>query len=196
MSGRPSIELASTHQIESLWFGEQHIVITIGETPFAIPLLAVQEVENPPPAVPVPFAPHWIAGVVNLRGSVLTLVDLPALLGLGTWRRTAEAKMLVLRGDEQVAIAVDGLRGMRRLAEQDRSQIEGALPGQVARYISGMHRSDDELLGILDLQRLLADSEGRRVSGPLLAAVHVGDQLTHGSSMTTSEKGDARAFAF
>ena len=50
--------------------------------------------------------------------------------------------------------------------------------------------------GILDLQRLLADSEGRRVFGPLLAAVHVGDQLTHGSSMTTSEKGDARAFAF
>ena len=198
---RANIELASTHQVEPLWFGEQHIVITLAGTPYAVPLTAVQEVENPPPVVPVPFAPDWIAGVVNLRGAVLTLVDLPDLLGLGSWRRGAEAKILVLRGDEQVAVAVDGLRGMRRLPEQERSHIEGALPGQVARYISGMYRSDDDLLGILDIERLLADADaGAGVHGAATAIpspMVEPDSAIQTSTVTSeSERGDARAFAF
>jgi len=202
MSARPSIELASAQQIEPLWVGEQHIVVMLAGTAYAIPLLAVQEVENPPPIVPVPFAPEWIAGVVNLRGSVLTFVDLPMLLGLGTWRRGVEAKMLVLRGYERVAVAVDGLRGMRRLPEQERSHIEGALPGQVARYISAMYRNDDELLGILDLQRLLDDADAgmneRSRTAPTSATRPTGmtTLLASAPSNGYSEKGDARALTF
>jgi purine-binding chemotaxis protein CheW len=160
----PSIELATSQRVEPVWFGEQHIIVTLAGSPYAVPLLVMQEVENPPATVPVPFAPDWVAGVVNLRGTIVTLVDLPVLLGVGTWERGPAARILVLRGDGQVAVAVDGLQGMRRLPEHERVHIDAELPGRVAHYLSGACRDEHQLIGILDLPRLLADTESEHLS--------------------------------
>src|SRR5690606_13618669 len=98
--------------------GDQFIIVEMAGSAYAIPLGAVQEVEHIPSIAHVPGSNAWVRGVVNLRGSVLTLVDLARLLDLEPWRRTSDARMLVVGGDDPVALAVDRLRGMRRLLDR------------------------------------------------------------------------------
>jgi purine-binding chemotaxis protein CheW len=160
MQHRQGIELASAPvQQETVWDRDQHIIVTLAGATYAVPLPSIQEVEQVPAITPVPFSAPWIRGVINVRGTVLTLVDLPALLELGTWMMSRNARMLVIRGDEPVAVAVDGLQGMRRMPVSAMTSIEGAIEGRVADYLLGVYRGESELIGVLDLTRLLADAD-------------------------------------
>jgi purine-binding chemotaxis protein CheW len=159
MQQRLGIELAAESlQRDTLWAGEQHIVVALGDGLFAVPLTAVQEVERVPEIVPVPGAPAWGRGVVNLRGTILTVVDLAHVLGVGVWRPSAESRMLVTRDDEPVAVIVDDLRGMRRLPDTALSPIEGRLASRAARYVLGVYRGEHDLVSVLNLQQLLDDA--------------------------------------
>jgi len=154
------IELAAEGQPqEAAAPGEQFIVVQIGAESYAVPLGAVLEVEHVPRAAPVVTSAGWVLGVVNLRGSILTLVDTAALLGVGTWQATKDARMLVVGGSDPVALAVDRLRGMRRLADISRSTVTPSLPGRARQYVSGVHHSDGEWLSVLNVDRLLEDGD-------------------------------------
>lgn len=156
MDGRRGIELATAERpSDALLAGGQYIIIDLAGASYAVPLGAIQEVEHVPKIAPVPHSRAWIRGVVNLRGSVLTLVDPAALLELGVWSRTPDARMLVVGGDDPVALVVDRLRGMRRLAGEVEATLAENLPGQVARYSLGIHRDAGQWLTVLDLARLL-----------------------------------------
>ena len=165
MSGRPSIELAperfvmAGEPVGDVWSGDQHIVLTLGDSEFAVPLGAIQEVERVPAIVGVPVAPVWISGIANLRGTILTIADLGALLGLQPWVLGPEARILVVRSAEPVAVAVDGVRGMRRISPSPLIGFEESLPDRLARYITGVHRGDGGLIYALDLLRLLDDTD-------------------------------------
>jgi purine-binding chemotaxis protein CheW len=160
MQHRQGIELASAPvQQETVWDRDQHIIVTLSGVSYAVPLPSIQEVEQVPAITPVPFSAPWVLGVINLRGTVLTLVDLPALLGMGVWQVSRNARILVIRGDEPVAVAVDGLQGMRRMPVAALTEIEGAIEGRVADYLLGVYRDEHELIGVLDLPRLLDDAD-------------------------------------
>jgi purine-binding chemotaxis protein CheW len=160
MQHRQEIELASAPvQQETVWDRDQHIIVTLSGVSYAVPLPSVQEVEQVPAITPVPFSAQWVLGVINLRGTVLTLVDLPALLDLGVWQTSRNARILVVRGDEPVAVAVDGLQGMRRMPVSALTEIEGAIEGRVADYLLGVYRDENELIGVLNLTRLLDDAD-------------------------------------
>jgi len=156
MDGHRGIELATAERpAETLLAGGQCIIIDLAGASYAVPLGAIQEVEHVPQIAPVPHSRPWIRGVVNLRGSVLTLVDPAALLELGVWSRSPDARMLVVGGDDPVALVVDRLRGMRRLAGEVEATLAENLPGHVARYSLGVHRDAGQWLTVLDLERLL-----------------------------------------
>lgn len=165
MSLRARIELApermSIDGRDEAWSGEQYIVLTLDNADFAVPLAAIQEVERVPPIVPAPGAPGWVTGIANLRGTILTIVDPGTLLGLQPWAQGSEARILVLRSGEPAAIGVDGVRGMRRLSPAPLIGVEDALPERLARYITGVHRSESGLIHALDLVRLLDDADAR-----------------------------------
>lgn len=153
------IELAPAPlQSATVWDIEQQIIVRLAGVSYAVPLSSIQEVEHVPAITPVPFSTPWVRGVVNLRGTVLTLVDLCALLDLGAWQAGRDARMLIVRENEPVAVAVDALLGMRRLPVTEMTAIEGTLAGRVADYLIGLHRGDDEMFGVLDLPRLLQDA--------------------------------------
>lgn len=160
MDHRLDIELAADEQRrDTIRYGEQFIVVQIAGLPYAVPLESVQEVEHVPNHAPVPRSADWVLGVANLRGSILTLVDLASLLGVGSWQATKDARMLVVGGDDPVALAIDRLRGMRRLTDISRSPVWATLPGRTQNYVTGVHHSDGEWLSVLNVDRLIEDAD-------------------------------------
>ena len=165
MNARSPIELAPERFVtmgqatDDVWTGDQHIVLTLGRNEFAVPLSAIQEVERVPAIIRVPVAPVWISGIANLRGTILTIADLGSLLRLQPWVAGPEARILVVRSAEPVAVGVDGVRGMRRLSPSPLIGFEEVLPDHLARYITGVQRGDGGLIHALDLLRLLDDTD-------------------------------------
>lgn len=163
MDRATSIELAAgPGQSPELLDTDQYVIVELLDAPYAIPLGTVVEVEQIPPVAPVPRTRPWVRGVVNLRGSVLTLVDLSRLLGLGDWSQSASSRMLVIDREDPVALAVDRLRGMRRLSDRLDNAIVDHLPGDVGRYCLGLYREEGEYIAALDIPTLLQEVEGKR----------------------------------
>jgi twitching motility protein PilI len=167
MAHLADIELApAIVEREPTWTDEQYIVLTVAGTDIAIPLGMVLEVERVPPLVPVPGGQPWVRGIANLRGTILTVTDLAAMLGLGVWTQRADARVLVVHSVEPLALGVDAVRGMRRLAPGSRFHLDGALPEHLTRYVTGVHRDGGDLIHTIDLPRLLDDAdESARRSG-------------------------------
>lgn len=161
MDRSTSIELArQQHREDAVLGSDQFVIVELNASVFAISLGDVLEVEQIPSIALAPGARPWIEGVVNLRGSVLTLVDLAQLLGMPARQKTNAARMLVVSREDPVALAVDRLRGMRRLTHPIRSPIIEHLPGTASRYCSGLYRQDGEYVAALDVLRLLDDEGG------------------------------------
>lgn len=166
MNEHYDIELAAERpQMEFSQIGDQHIVVHIAGGGYAVPISSVSEVEHVPRIAGVPGSPDWVLGVVNLRGSILTLVDASRLLGAGNWQPAKDARMLVVGRDDPVALAVDRLSGMRRLSDLARSTAVASLPGRSRDFVSGVHHSDGEWLGILDVERLLQAADRASATG-------------------------------
>jgi purine-binding chemotaxis protein CheW len=189
MRDQPSIELAATgERWDQLLAGDQLIIIELDGTPYGIPIEFVQEVEQVPSVAPVPHTADWLQGVVNLRGSILTLVDPASLLEIGAWRRSATARMLVVGGDDPAALAVDRLLGMRRLTNQVTPDVVGDMPGRVAEFVIAIYRDGDDFISVLDIRRLLADAErdSHRLSD--LVSISAGGRLP-GGDVSVAERG-------
>ena len=122
---------------------------------YGIELARVQEVLRPLPVTRLPLSTPAIAGLINLRGRIVTVVDTRTVLGAGRSGSPA-AGLLVVRGGEcPVALLVDAIGDVRRtesvpaLAAEPAADERGSL---VARTLA----LPGELLVVLDLDRLLA----------------------------------------
>ena len=107
----------------------RHVVFRVSGERYAVPLEAVREVVLPqPPFTRVPRAPDAVRGVMNLRGRVVAVVDLAALVGLPAQRLDAAgAQVLVLdHGKRALGLLIGGVVGVEPLAPP-----EGAPPGLV-----------------------------------------------------------------
>jgi chemotaxis signal transduction protein len=89
------------------------------------------------------------------------------MLDLGTWSQRDDARVIVVRSAEPLALGVDAVRGMRRLGPGSLFGLDGALPEHLTRYVTGIHRDGGDLIHTIDLPRLLDDAdESARRSGP------------------------------
>lgn len=135
-----------------------------GET-YGIDVLQVQEVLPMPEITPVPGAPSWITGIINLRGSVVTVIDTRMRLGISPKAADASNRVIVIEAGEQVAgILVDSVAEVANICD---SQIESAPDvgsRESAHYICGIVSRDDMLLILLDSMRLLAQREWDQVA--------------------------------
>lgn len=164
MNEQFDIELATERSsLEFSRFGEQFIVVRIGELQCAVPITSVSEVEHIPRIAAIPSSPSWVRGVVNLRGAILTVIDAAMLMDIGTFQPSKDARMLVVGRDDPVALAVDRLSGMRRLHDAARSPSVASLPGRVSDFVTGVHHSEGDWLSILDIDRLLGEAERQAV---------------------------------
>lgn len=117
-------------------------------------VLSVQEVIRSPDLALVPLAPPTIAGLLNLRGQILTAIDLRRLLGFPPRPATAAASMLMILCTRhgQVALIVDSVGDVIAVAEDTFEPPPDTLPAAIRPLLSGVHKLPGQLLHVLNAE--------------------------------------------
>lgn len=134
----------------------QVVSFEIGSEEYAVDILEVQEINRMVEITPVPKAPHFVEGVINLRGKVIPIIDLRLRFGLPAAERTTESRIVVVDVCRIViGLIVDSVSEVLRIPN---SLIEPPPNGKGggAEFHKGVGRVDARLLILLDLKRLLA----------------------------------------
>jgi len=135
---------------------KEYVTAMIGGQLFGLPIQHVQDVFIPERVTRVPLAPPEIAGVLNLRGRILTLIDMSGRFGLPT-RASDRAKMAIgveSRG-ESYGLLIDGIGEVLTLDETAREPNPINLDPRLARVSAGIHRLEGQLLMVVDVERVL-----------------------------------------
>ena len=122
-----------------------------------VPVSAVRDVLRLPPIAPVPLAPPDVAGNLNLRGRIVTAIDLRCRLRMPAAAPGARPMALVTESDgELYALLVDQVLEVLTPNPDALEATPPNLPAIWARYSAGLYRLENALMIVLDLPRLLA----------------------------------------
>ena len=137
------------------------VTVRTGGQLFGFRLECVRDVFVPRGLTKVPLAPPEVAGVLNLRGRILTAIDLRARLGLPARDADAPFAVGIEQRGELYGILVDGVGEVLHL---ERAALEATpvnLDGRWARLSAGVHRLKADLLVVLDVDKVLELDQGR-----------------------------------
>jgi purine-binding chemotaxis protein CheW len=138
----------------------EYLSFTLGAEQYGVDILKVQEIRGYDQVTRVPDAPDYIKGVINLRGTIVPVIDLRLKLRLDDARYDAFTVMIVLNVDQRVVgIVVDSVSDVIELSsEQIRPTPEfGAAVD--TRFINGIGTQDERMLILLDIETLLDTAE-------------------------------------
>jgi purine-binding chemotaxis protein CheW len=132
------------------------VTFTAGGQMFGLPIGRVQEVFRPAHITRVPLSGPHIAGVLNLRGRIVTAVDMRSRLELPArdGDRSSMAIGIESRG-ESFGLLVDALGEVLKLPDSECEANPVNLDRKLARVSAGVYRLDDQLLVVLDVDRVL-----------------------------------------
>jgi len=134
----------------------EYVTATIGEQLFGLPISRVQDVFMPERLTPVPLSAPEIAGILNLRGRIVTVIDMRCRLGLPKREgdRPAMAVGIECRG-ESYGLLIDDIGEVMKLPDGSREVNPVNLDVRLAQVSAGIYRLEAQLLVVLDVDRVL-----------------------------------------
>ncbi len=138
--------------------GSQFLTFKVGEELYGVDILRVQEIKGYTAVTRIPNTPPAIKGVINLRGTIVPIVELRTVFGMPTIDVTPFTVIIVVVVREKVmGLVVDSVSDVLTIDRQD-MQPPPAFGSRVdVSCLSGIAKSGDKLVALLDIDRLLAD---------------------------------------
>jgi len=145
---------------------ERFVVVQFGGSTLGIPMDYVNEIQTVQTITPLPCVPQWVLGVTNLRGNVISVVDFSMLFDLerSTSAITSRRMVLIqsLIDDVATGLVVDRVLGIRGFpASKIHQSSASSSNDMLARYMTGVTDVDDQLVALLDVDKLLLSPEFR-----------------------------------
>ena len=135
------------------------IAFRIGEQEFCVDIMAVREIRGWTRATPLPRAPGYMKGVINLRGAVLPIVDLGARFGLTTSEPTARHVIMVARiGGRTVGLLVDAVSDIIQLTDEQVQPTPDVASDHVKTFVKGIFAIDGRMISLIELDRIVPES--------------------------------------
>lgn len=142
----------------------QLVTFRLKDETYGINVMHVQEVLRISEIAPVPGAPDYVLGIINLRGNVVTVIDTRSRFGLPSGDVTETSRIVIIEGDKQVVgILVDAVSEVVELTESQIDSAPNVGNEESSRYIQGIATVSDNLLIVVDLHKLLTDDEWAEV---------------------------------
>ena len=141
---------------------DRYVAFSVGGILFAAAVPSVQEINRVPPITPVPNVPAWLLGVTNLRGDVVSVVDLRAFLDLEAVDARDSRRILVARSPITTCLVVDQVDGMVRIPRDQLQAPDAAGRDKASAFIRGFYHGADQLTTVLDIEKLLESPEMRQ----------------------------------
>jgi purine-binding chemotaxis protein CheW len=127
---------------------------------YGINVMHVQEVLRYTEIAPVPGAPTYVLGIINLRGNVVTVIDTRSRFGLKSAENTDNSRIVIIEAEKQViGILVDSVAEVVYLRASEIDVAPNVGNDESAKFIQGVSNRDGELLILVDLNKLLSDDE-------------------------------------
>lgn len=134
----------------------EYVTATIGGQLFGLPISRVQDVFVPDRLTRIPLAPPEVAGLLNVRGRILTVIDMRRRLGVESTKNVGKALAIgVEHGGESYGLLIDSIGDVLKLSTADREDNPINLERGLAQASAGIHRLDGKLMVVLDLDRVL-----------------------------------------
>jgi purine-binding chemotaxis protein CheW len=138
----------------------QLVSFNIGSEEFGVEILKVQEINRMVEITKVPQAPHYVEGVINLRGKVIPIIDLRKRFNLDVKEYDKNTRIVVVDINGSImGMIVDAVSEVLRLPSSTIEPPPEIVTGLNAEYIKGVAKLEDRLLIFLDLSRVIDAAE-------------------------------------
>lgn len=138
----------------------QWVTFQLEEETYGINVMQVREVLRYTEIAPVPGAPDYVLGIINLRGSVVTVIDTRSRFGLMQGEITDNTRIIVIESERQViGILVDSVAEVVYLRSSEIDTTPSVGTDESAKFIQGVSNRDGKLLILVDLNKLLTEDE-------------------------------------
>ncbi len=144
--------------------GARYLCFMLGEESYAIPLLSVKEVIAPPEITPVPQTPPYFLGIMNLRGQIISVMDLRTKLSI---KPSASSETSVIICDlisSSIGIVVDSIDSVLSPTREALSAKPEIQSQRNTDYIEGVFRNGEQLVLLLDVVKTLSLGDHQVIS--------------------------------
>src|SRR5690606_32636201 len=133
----------------------QWVTFQLDNETYGINVMQVQEVLRYTDIAPVPGAPDYVLGIINLRGNVVTVIDTRARFGLPPSEVSDQSRIVIIEAEKEViGILVDAVAEVVYLKRSDIEVAPNVGTEESAKFIQGVSNRDGELLILVDLNKM------------------------------------------
>lgn len=139
---------------------QEYITVIIADQLFGLPILKVQDVFTPEAVARVPLAADDIAGVLNLRGRIVTAINMRERLGLPPLEKGKQGMAVGIESNgESYGLIVDKVCEVHRLTQETFEANPANLDSRWAVISAGVHRLEGSLMVVIDVDKILAQDD-------------------------------------
>ena len=140
--------------------GRELIAFRIGDQEFCVNIMSVREIRGWTPATPLPHAPSYVMGVINLRGVVLPIINLAARLGLKPIAPDARHVIIVAQvGSKIVGLLVEAVSDILTVSDENIQPMPEVTSDLERQYARGILAIDRRMICLIELGALFNDAE-------------------------------------
>ncbi|MDR7392594.1 MAG: chemotaxis protein CheW [Armatimonadota bacterium] len=144
---------------------QQLVVVRLDRERYGVPIEHVHEIIRMQEVTRIPRAPSFVEGVINLRGQVIPVIDLRRRFGLAAGERNGASRIVVVEmNGSRVGMVVDAVLEVMRLPDSAVVPPEELLAASEVAFLRGVAKQGDDLILLLDLQRVLEVHEQRELA--------------------------------
>jgi purine-binding chemotaxis protein CheW len=134
----------------------EFVAFRVGAQEFCIDIMGVREIRGWTAATPLPHAPAYVRGVINLRGAVLPIVDLAMRFGLGLTEPTPRSVIIVVQVYQQVVgLLVDAVSDILTTLEASMQPTPDIASDMAKTFVKGVYAVDGRMISIVTLESVL-----------------------------------------
>ncbi len=132
----------------------------LADATFGLDTMLVQEIIKIPDITKVYLAPEDITGIINLRGKIVTIIDLAIKLELPTEAEMADRRIIIVESqDEPFGLVVDKINDVIHIDGEELDAAPSNVRIAQSRFISGVFRDNEQLIAILNLDEVINPAE-------------------------------------
>jgi len=149
-----------TYAVKSLVQGSRELIaFRIGDQEFCVNIMSVREIRGWTPATPLPHSPHYVLGVINLRGAVLPIMDLSLRLGMKPAEPTARHVIIVAQVKSRVVgLLVDAVSDILTVSDADIQPTPEVSSDLEKHYARGILALDKRMICLVELGALFNEA--------------------------------------
>jgi len=138
----------------------QLVVFSLGREEFAVEVTQVREIMRMEEITRMPKSPHFVEGIINLRGQIIAVIDLAKRLNIEAQERGGETRIIVVEaGEVKVGMIVDSVSEVLRVGADALEPSPTIATDVAAAFLTGVIKHDNRLIILLDLTKVLSLEE-------------------------------------